>query len=217
MRQVFRFSSPKHLPWTSSGREGRWNRDGLTLIYAAESRALAKLEVLANQPTRLVHTLSRCQIPASLARKAPKVESLPGTKEACQELATAWVARARSPVMFVPSVILPAESNVLMNPEHPQFGELQWEIEAEAFTFDPRLHWMPAIYDEKRLQFFVSKREAWGDGRRFKPVASSLSLDVLFQAYRAQEDLKAFAASRHFAEQDLLEALAYGLRLGDFQ
>ena len=38
----------------------------------------------------------------------------------------------------VPSVIMPAESNILLNPLHPQFSEI--EVSAtQNFSFDPRL------------------------------------------------------------------------------
>jgi len=43
-----------------------------------------------------------------------------------------------TPVQAVPPVIVPRESNYLLNPEHPQFDQLKWGC-PEPFRFDPRL------------------------------------------------------------------------------
>ena len=141
VHQVFRFSSPNHKAWTASGFEGRWNRGGVKIVYAAENRALAKLEVLANQPSRLDHTLSRCEIPASVLDGALRINALPETTNECRELCDDWVQHGRSALMFVPSAILPAEENVLLNPVHPHFPSLIWRTEAERFAFDQHLFW----------------------------------------------------------------------------
>ena len=55
-----------------------------------------------------------------------------------QGIGDRWLDTAASLALSVPSVVVPAESNFLLNAEHPSFGEL--EIGApEPFRFDPRL------------------------------------------------------------------------------
>jgi RES domain-containing protein len=49
-----------------------------------------------------------------------------------------WVASALSPVLRVPSAIVPIEHNYLLNPLHPQFGAIHLG-EATPFPIDPRL------------------------------------------------------------------------------
>jgi RES domain-containing protein len=45
---------------------------------------------------------------------------------------------ADAPVQAVPSIVAPDEWNYLLNPNHKQFGWLQWSVPRE-FRFDPRL------------------------------------------------------------------------------
>ncbi|MEI8311267.1 MAG: RES family NAD+ phosphorylase, partial [Verrucomicrobiota bacterium] len=42
-----------------------------------------------------------------------------------------------SPVLKVPSIMIPEESNYLLNPEHPRAEEVETG-DARTFTFDPR-------------------------------------------------------------------------------
>lgn len=53
-------------------------------------------------------------------------------------IGTDWAQRGEALALVVPSVIIPDEKNVLVNPAHPRFREL--EIGAgEPFSFDPRM------------------------------------------------------------------------------
>jgi RES domain-containing protein len=49
-----------------------------------------------------------------------------------------WVRETRSVVLAVPSAIVPAERNFLLNPAHPDFRKLRQHKPVE-FFFDPRL------------------------------------------------------------------------------
>jgi RES domain-containing protein len=48
------------------------------------------------------------------------------------------VREARSAVLALPSVIIPGESNYLLNPAHPDFRKISIG-KPEPFAFDPRL------------------------------------------------------------------------------
>ncbi len=125
---------------------GRWNSRGMAIAYTAGSRSLALLEVLVHmESTRLlehyvlipvtfdlhhVETLSDAVLPADWqAHPAPA---------STQALGEEWVRGERSVVLRVPSVILPAEPNYLLNPLHADFAELEIG-EPEALNVDPRL------------------------------------------------------------------------------
>jgi RES domain-containing protein len=55
-----------------------------------------------------------------------------------QAVGDRWLASMESVILAVPSVIIPAEQNLLMNPRHPDFKKLKLG-KPTAFTFDYRL------------------------------------------------------------------------------
>jgi RES domain-containing protein len=125
---------------------GRWSSPGTRIVYTGENRSLAVLEILVHlQDAQL---LSRyALIPARFADRfveAVDAGSLPPhwnghpAPIALQEIGDRWVAAGRSLVLRVPSAIVPAESNFLINPAHRDFRRLTIGP-AEAFRLDPRL------------------------------------------------------------------------------
>jgi len=125
---------------------GRWNRAGARVVYVAESRSLAALEVLANvaDKTLLTHAqwiLIPVQFDPALVfipeRVPPKWRHVPAP-EATRDFGQQWLAAARHPAMRVPSAVTLGEFNYLLNPLHPAFGRLEIG-KPEVFDFDPRL------------------------------------------------------------------------------
>lgn len=125
---------------------GRWNGRGTAVAYVASSRALALLEVLvhlASTRALLRYVLIPITFDASVVEELPEGALPEGWRThpappATQAVGDAWVREERSPVLRVPSVLLPAEANYLVNPRHPAFGTL--EVGApEAFVPDERL------------------------------------------------------------------------------
>jgi RES domain-containing protein len=53
-------------------------------------------------------------------------------------LGTAWLSGKKSVALVVPSVVIPLERNVLLNPAHPHFDRVA-TIDCKPFFFDPRL------------------------------------------------------------------------------
>jgi RES domain-containing protein len=113
---------------------GRWNRKGTRLVYASMSRALACLETLAHLGSGdlpLNRYLVAIRVgdadwaartgfdPASHVgwdAEPPGMVSL--------EWGTNWVVGSSSLLAEVPSVIVPEESNILINPRHPNVAAL---------------------------------------------------------------------------------------------
>jgi RES domain-containing protein len=126
---------------------GRWNSRGVHVAYASSSRALAMLEVLvhvsranapsdyvfieADVPDDAVETLDRSHLPQHWRREPPPA--------ALRALGDAWTRERRSLALRVPSVIVPEEHNVLVNPHHVRFGELRLVGAPRAALIDPRL------------------------------------------------------------------------------
>jgi RES domain-containing protein len=125
---------------------GRWNSPGRMVIYAAQSQALAALEILVHLDSEKL--LSQyLAIPVTIAPDL--IERLPASSlpknwraypapRSTRAIGDAWLGRATSPVLQVPSIVIPSESNFLLNPDHPQFTKLQIG-KPVPFLFDPRL------------------------------------------------------------------------------
>lgn len=125
---------------------GRWNSPGLPLVYTAGSRALAALEILVHlQPTDTPPAYARIEVvfPEDLVQTIPPElfgqEDLgPAVQPDTQNAGDAWIRAMSSPVLSVPSAIIPEEPNYLLNPRHPRFPEITRQT-PEIWCLDPRL------------------------------------------------------------------------------
>lgn len=126
---------------------GRWNHRGTPVVYCSETLSLAALEYFVNlepelAPPELVSIAA--DLPAGLSAEALEIGALPAdwgsypAPERLKDLGTDWARGGRTAVLFVPSVVIPRERNVLVNPAHPDFRKIRLH-QAEPFSFDPRL------------------------------------------------------------------------------
>ncbi len=111
---------------------GRWNRKGVPMVYTAASQSLAMLEILVqDEPLRARYVM----IPATLPKRF-KVETItltelpekwndPANRAHLQALGSDWARSGRSAVLAVPSAVIPAETNYLINPLHPDFARIE--------------------------------------------------------------------------------------------
>ncbi len=58
---------------------------------------------------------------------------------ATQAIGMKWLNESSSLGLWVPSYIEPSESNLLINPAHPDYAKIKLTIERHPFRFDPRL------------------------------------------------------------------------------
>jgi len=122
---------------------GRWHHRGLAVVYTAAHRSLALLEILAHLDPRwpLQPMVAwEIEVPETFIHTA---DDLPGdwksNPDATRTYGDAWLASGRSAALLVPSVIVPVEANVLLNPIHPDF-RFDWvKSGPEAVEIDPRL------------------------------------------------------------------------------
>lgn len=116
------------------------------MVYAAHTRALAALESLAHfggAERRLQFVTFEIEIPERLAMRI-ELSALPrdwrraepGTST--QALGSEWQRSGRSVALLVPSVHVPQEYCVLLNPEHPDTDKIMVAY-PEPFSFDERL------------------------------------------------------------------------------
>jgi len=148
---LWRLSPAYHAVNALSGegsyrRGGRWNPPGIRMIYCADSRSLALVEVLANlrRPAFLQSqpwVMIRVSVPDDLIERPSRVpETWRQTpySAATQALGAEWVQAHRSVALRVPSVVVPGEFNYLLNPAHPKFTKVKVG-QPEPFLFDARL------------------------------------------------------------------------------
>lgn len=107
---------------------GRWNRPGTPMLYASVTRALACLETLAHLGGELLplnRYLVEISVPAAVWRGRTVLdtgsfvgwEALPAGRVSI-DWGTGWVHRGQSLIADVPSVVVPEERNLLVNPLH---------------------------------------------------------------------------------------------------
>ena len=125
---------------------GRWNHKGIPIVYVAGSLSLAALELLVHLESSQI-----LSIYASIAiefddhlclRLEPS--HLPADWTDCpasdstRNIGTAWFNSGDSVILAVPSVIVPVETNYLINPLHPDFKKIKIGG-PEQFEYDLRL------------------------------------------------------------------------------
>jgi RES domain-containing protein len=108
--------------------------------------SLATLELLAHVDPDLVPEDLRAyeiDVPDDLEREIiGRSQLVPVWREPenprCKAIGDAWVARGRVPVLFVPSAIVPEETNVLINPAHGDAARIT-VVSDRPYMFDSRL------------------------------------------------------------------------------
>jgi len=109
---------------------GRWNNRGEPVVYTALAISLAVLETAAHIDDTglpLNRYLLEIDVPddAWALREEIDVATLPPTwsaipaSHASATIGSAWLASLRSPILLVPSVVVPEERVSLINPNHP--------------------------------------------------------------------------------------------------
>jgi RES domain-containing protein len=137
MLSVWRITTTRYARSAFSGEGarlygGRWNPKGVPLVYTAANRSLAMLEMLVqDQPLRARYLMIEARIPEGVTIDCISVADLPsdwreiGARAKLQAIGREWVKRASASVLAVPSAIVPAESNYLINPLHRDFRRIR--------------------------------------------------------------------------------------------
>lgn len=123
---------------------GRWNPPGWRCVYAAESRALAMLELLVHLTGRSralkfrLLTLDLGEAAVLEAKHLPADWNAHPAGRASQWVGQNWLQKLDSPVLRVPSVLIPEEHNLLLNPLAPGFDKIR-VIDERELSLDLRL------------------------------------------------------------------------------
>ena len=124
---------------------GRWNSRGFRMVYTSASASLAALETLVhlNPAMSFTYQLFIIEFDESLLGTISPANHPPDWREqpplpSTRQTGDARIKSARSAVLKVPSVIIPGESNCLLNPSHPDFPSIRIG-KPQPFSFDARL------------------------------------------------------------------------------
>ena len=114
---------------------GRWNREGRPVVYAASTAALACLETVIHFNADALpfnRFLVRIEVPDDVLRACVRASAqelrvgwtaVPAGKVSL-DFGDAWLRLGTSTLLAVPSVVVPEESNVLINPAHPDAARI---------------------------------------------------------------------------------------------
>lgn len=151
---VYRIEREKYLKTTLTGTGAsmssgyRWNSMNTKLVYTAQSRALATLEVSVHLdlsedlPTDRFYV--EIEIPDDITIQEVKPEDLPDDWYSkpptitTQIIGDDFVFQNESAILKVPSSIVPQEFNYLINPNHPDAKRIK-VVGKIPMNFDPRL------------------------------------------------------------------------------
>ena len=149
--RVYRIRRPEYVATALLGNgaalaPGRWNSRGVRLAYTASSVSLAMLEILVHVNREDVPDGRRMlayEIPdAALAELPPNRwprgwDKLPYSA-AVRRVGEGFVRDGLHLALRVPSAVARGEFNVLVNPAHPQFGQIRL-LADDPLALDPRL------------------------------------------------------------------------------
>lgn len=145
---VWRISNHASLAGDGGLRaSGRWHTRGRRVVYCAENPASALLEVLVHFEIEIRGLPSRYRLLKINAPEDSRVErvspdDLPRDwlehTHATRAIGDAWLARASTALLLVPSAIVPETLNVLLNPAHPDAPRIVI-VHATDHVVDPRL------------------------------------------------------------------------------
>ena len=126
---------------------GRWNPQGISVVYTAESRALATVEYLVHVPLSLVPrdlSLVTLHLSDEIPCTTIAIADLPAhwrdypAPSALADLGAQWAAAYQILALRVPSAVVAQEYNVLLNPLHPAMSQVTI-VQVDPYQFAPRL------------------------------------------------------------------------------
>jgi RES domain-containing protein len=126
---------------------GRWHTRGQPVLYCATHPAAAVLEQLVHQEIRRPEALQgyrmlEIELPddvhADRIEFADLPDQWPGDISLTRRIGDEWIAGGDTAVLHVPSAIVTATYNTVINPKHADVRRLQ-VLADQPFVFDPRL------------------------------------------------------------------------------
>lgn len=148
---LYRLTLAKYVDTAFSGEGsrrvgGRWTPAGYPAVYTASSIALTVLETLVHVDSAIMpkHLVIRVDVPDAVDITSLTASDLPAdwretpAPAALQQIGRGWLDANETALLRIPSVVVPQENNVIINPLHADFQQFQIG-EPDSFTIDGRL------------------------------------------------------------------------------
>lgn len=126
---------------------GRWNSQGIEMIYAAENRSLAMAEVAVHFSLGTLpddYLMMKILVPDGIEIKNLNPSDLPERwndfppHPSTKKLGDAFILEGRFALMRVPSVVVQGDFNLLINPNHAESAQIE-VVDLVPFPFDRRI------------------------------------------------------------------------------
>ncbi len=122
---------------------GRWNSQGVSVVYTSDSLALCCLEIFVNLPS---YDLLKDFVYIKLSFDEKFVQDVDlhdgwndrPVSKVSQRIGDRWIQEQGSAVLRLPNVIIPEGNNYLINFNHPDSNQIKIE-EPISLVFDSRL------------------------------------------------------------------------------
>ena len=123
---------------------GRWHEAGLLVVYLAESPAGALLEACVHTSANDIppyYTLLTVEVP-EIEVETLDISNLPSNwvsdLRITRRIGSAWLRSSRTALLRMPSALVPATFNVMLNPLHPNATRIRVQS-AVRYPFDQRI------------------------------------------------------------------------------
>lgn len=154
MIKAWRLIRKNRLPdaFTGEGARlggGRWNHVGTSVVYVSEALSLAAMELFIHF-TRKDIKLSKSliaipiEIPDTLKITVVSINDLKADwgisppSNSTKDIGTEWAQKRISPILRVPSAVIPHEFNLVLNPKHSDFKMIKIGKQ-QPFMLDERM------------------------------------------------------------------------------
>ncbi|MGO9262463.1 MAG: RES family NAD+ phosphorylase [Bryobacteraceae bacterium] len=135
---MYRLASRLYAANNSEGAQrygGRWNLPGTPVVYTSATRSLAALEVIVHYGAIPAdYRIVVISLPESLVIEKVELKDLPdgwpdeGSGAETANYGTEWARSLRTAVLRVPSAAIRAEHNYILNPLHPDFDIIRFDV-----------------------------------------------------------------------------------------
>ncbi len=155
--KLWRIVKKQHVDSAFSGAGarlygGRWNHIGCSVVYTSDSLALAAMELFIHvqrpdkkKPLKTAKLVSiEIKVPKNISATVIDFEEIPESWKSIpaiddtKDIGTDWFREGKTLLLKVPTVVVPAGFNYLINPSHKDFSKLSFSEPME-FIFDKRL------------------------------------------------------------------------------
>ncbi len=146
MIKLWRVSQHRDLKGVGGLRApGRWHERGLPVVYLAESPAGALLETCVHTSANDVpphYILLGIEVDAAIAMESVEVSALSAKwiedVHITRQIGSGWLREASNALLRIPSALVLATFNVMLNPLHADAARLRIQS-AVKYPFDPRI------------------------------------------------------------------------------